>query len=247
LWIKLGTIDFSLRYKSTAMGVVWHPLLVLIKIVVLSTIFSKLLNRNTSEYLPFLCLGIVTWDLISGLMHQACVVFIKSATYLEQIRCPAAVFVMKALVTELSGFFLSLTGASILLWVFSCPIYWSFLPVSLAGTSIVCLAGACLCYPLGMACSRFRDLIHANSSVLRIGFIITPVMWVPNKALADHPLVYLNPFYHFLKIVRTPLLDGSLPHFSLIVCLEITFVLFILAVLVFDRFRFRFLFWSLSK
>jgi lipopolysaccharide transport system permease protein len=47
------------------------------------------------------------------------------------------------------------------------------------------------------------------SSVTTIGFFVTPVMWSPdligNNELA-HILLGLNPFYHWLQIVRLPIL-----------------------------------------
>ncbi len=62
---------------------------------------------------------------------------------------------------------------------------------------------------LGMMSARYRDMPPIVSSVMTIAFYVTPVMWYPklieNNSLA-HLLLGLNPMYHWLQVVRLPIL-----------------------------------------
>ena len=247
LWISLGAVEFSLKYKSTALGVLWHPLLLTIKLIALTEIFSRLFGRTAAEYLPFLGLGLVTWNLISSLIHLSCTIFIKAATHLEQIRCSTAVFVLKGLVSELAGFTISLVCALVLIQLYSGVLHWRYLPWSLLGAGSIGLAGGLLCYSLGTLCSRYRDVIHAVNSLMNIAFLLSPVLWPPMSELAGNPWLYLNPFHHFLAVVRFPLIYGGIPVTSLLVCGFLSLALLVLAAMVFNRFRSHILFWALVK
>jgi lipopolysaccharide transport system permease protein len=66
---------------------------------------------------------------------------------------------------------------------------------------------------LGTATTRYRDVGPIVSSLSIVAFYLTPVMWYPSL-IGDnsvaHFLLGLNPFYHWLQLVRLPLL-GTWP------------------------------------
>jgi ABC-type polysaccharide/polyol phosphate export permease len=60
-----------------------------------------------------------------------------------------------------------------------------------------------------MISARFRDMQPIVASVMTIAFYVTPVMWFP-KLIENNPLAHLllglNPLYHWLQIVRLPII-----------------------------------------
>jgi lipopolysaccharide transport system permease protein len=99
---------------------------------------------------------------------------------------------------------------------------------------------------LGIISARFRDMPPIISSVTTIGFFVTPVMWSPdligNNELA-HLLLGLNPFYHWLQIVRLPILGQwpTLENWG--VALLVAGVGWGLTLLVYRRFRTMIAYW----
>jgi lipopolysaccharide transport system permease protein len=63
---------------------------------------------------------------------------------------------------------------------------------------------------LGAFCARFRDIPPIVASVMQIAFFVTPVIWKPEQLGSGQALLWLNPFFDLLEIVRQPLL-GMLP------------------------------------
>ncbi len=71
--------------------------------------------------------------------------------------------------------------------------------------------GVAACLLLGAFCARFRDIPPIVASVMQIAFFVSPIIWKPEllKGTALE-LLWLNPFFTLLEIVRGPML-GEMP------------------------------------
>jgi lipopolysaccharide transport system permease protein len=64
---------------------------------------------------------------------------------------------------------------------------------------------------LGMACVRYRDIQQLIASLLQVAMFVTPVLWSPARLGPDMQIfVQLNLLFHYIEIVRAPLL-GRVP------------------------------------
>ena len=77
---------------------------------------------------------------------------------------------------------------------------------------------------------------------MQILFFVTPIIWKP-ELLADHWLLQLNPFYHLVEIVRSPLLGASPTVLNYGVVLLTTLVNLAISGAIFVRFRSRIAYW----
>jgi ABC-type polysaccharide/polyol phosphate export permease len=64
--------------------------------------------------------------------------------------------------------------------------------------------------------TRYKDVAEIVQFVMRISFLATPVIWMPSseKAQSLGLLLYFNPFYYLLEIVRAPL-QGVVPSWEI--------------------------------
>lgn len=83
---------------------------------------------------------------------------------------------------------------------------WLLLP----GLALLFLNAIWCILLLAILCARFRDITPIINSLVQIVFFVTPVIWAP--ALLDNHkwLIWINPFYHFLELIRSPIL-GHMP------------------------------------
>jgi ABC-type polysaccharide/polyol phosphate export permease len=96
---------------------------------------------------------------------------------------------------------------------------------------------------LGMVSARFRDIPQIVGSLMTVALFITPVMWKADMLGNKILFAQVNPIFHFLEIMRQPLLGGQLPFLSWSVVIAITFLGYIVLIAVFTRFRSRIAFW----
>ena len=105
--------------------------------------------------------------------------------------------------------------------------------------------------PIGIVTTRFRDLTPITQSIVQLAFFLTPIVWIyqdflnsPNPAIAERArLAELNPFLHFVEILRRPMLGQDQELRYWVVVLAITVVGWLLTLVVLRRYRARVSYW----
>ncbi len=178
------------------------------QVITMGIIFGAIFKTELAEYLPFLATSIIFWGLVSSVINEGCMSFISSEAMIKQLNLPHYQYVLRTIwrnVVSLGHNLLILPGVLIIFWHFPS---WSLISL-IPGFAILVLNLTWIVWLLGMMSARFRDIPPIVSSFMTIAFYVTPVMWFPelieNNSLA-HLLLGFNPFYHWLQIVRLPIL-----------------------------------------
>ena len=114
------------------------------------------------------------------------------------------------------------------------PLTWESLYL-IPGLAILLLNLLWASLSIGIICSRYRDLTQIMTSILQIFFYVTPIIWMPSALPARASLMVLdpNPFYHFMQILRCPLLGESPTSLNWGITLLITIVGWVFAGILF--------------
>jgi ABC-type polysaccharide/polyol phosphate export permease len=200
--------DIRQAYRRSAIGPFWLTIGMAVQIVTMGLVFGLIFKTELSEYLPFLATSLVLWGLISTSTNEGCMAFISSEAMVKQLNLPHYQYVIRTVWRNLVSAghnFAILPLLLLFFWQFPGWTLISFIP----GLVILVLNIGWVVWLLGMMSARFRDMPPIVSSVMTIAFYVTPVMWYPqlieNNALA-HLLLGLNPLYHWLQIVRLPIM-----------------------------------------
>ena len=244
LWRELARQEIKIRYRGTALGVIWVMMALATKVAVLSVVFTMVLERSLEEYIPFLAVGLITWSYISALIVTGALTFISAATYLRQQPMSHSIFVLKNVYRELIGLFI--------MQVLLVPIAFfgrgtELLTVetlaAIAGLTLITLNGVFVGTWLGWLATRYRDIQHLVSSIVQIAFLVSPILWPPPEGMADSWVVLFNPFYHVIETVRAPLLAGTVPLDSLAVSAALVIVNFLICMATYRHCRSRLVLW----
>ncbi|MBM3524339.1 MAG: ABC transporter permease, partial [Alphaproteobacteria bacterium] len=96
---------------------------------------------------------------------------------------------------------------------------------------------------LGALCARFRDIPPLVANVMQIVFFVSPILWRPevlgNRAWAAQ----VNPVFHFIEIVRAPIVSGAIPAVSWAVCVGAMLVSLAAAFVMLVKYRARVPYW----
>jgi lipopolysaccharide transport system permease protein len=242
LWLRLGWNDILQRYRRSMLGPFWLTASMAIMVITLGFLYAKLFNTPIHDFLPYFCVGLLVWNLMSSFLLEGGTLFIGAESYIKQVRLPYSVYVFRSTWSKLIIF------AHNFLIYFGILFYFEIWPGTVAllavpGLLLVLLNGAAAALFIGMISARFRDIPQLINSVVQIVFFVTPIMWKP-ELLRDRAFIAdLNPFYHLLEIVRAPLL-GSLPSpKTYVAVLLITLINVFIVGIFFARFRSRISYW----
>lgn len=206
--LMLAWQDIRQAYRRSAVGPFWLTIGMAVQIVTMGLVFGLIFKTELTEYLPFLATSILFWGLISTSINDGCMTFISSEAMIKQLNLPHYQYVVRTVWRNLVS-----AGHNLVILPLVLVFFWRFpgwtLIGLIPGLVILVLNISWVVWILGMMSARFRDMPPIVASVLTIAFYVTPVMWYPklieNNSLA-HLLLGLNPMYHWLQIVRLPIM-----------------------------------------
>ena len=242
LWIKFGWNDILLQYRRSLFGPFWLSASMSLMVITIGIVYARIFKIELSEFMPFVCVGLLLWGYISSILNEAGGLFTASKSYIKQIKLPYSLYVYKFIWSKIIVF------AHNFVVYFGVIIYFQLWPGAVALVAIpsfllLTLNGALSSLYLGMAAARFRDIPQLITSVVQILFFVTPVMWKTELLGPNSYLTLLNPFFHLLEIVRAPLL-GQMPEMrSYVAVFLVTIVNALIAITFFTRFRKRIAYW----
>lgn len=243
-WTYLAFETIKNQYRRTVLGPWWITLQTVAFVLGLAAIFSQILNADIKTFLPYVAVGLLVFNLLSGLTRAASTVFTGAADSMKSTRQPLSNLVLKAVAVELIQF-----GHNALIFVAFVAI--GLVPLSLKMLiavpvlGLIVANGVALGFWLGTAVARFRDVDPLVGSILQILVFFTPVFY----RLEDldrgsrGALLGWNPFLYLLESVRQPLLDAPLQGRYFVGTAIVTAVNVLLAGLIFVRHRSRLPYW----
>jgi ABC-type polysaccharide/polyol phosphate export permease len=242
IWLRLALYDIKLRYRRTLLGPFWITIQTTFQIVTMGFLFAKVFGAKIEDYFPHLTCGLVLWGLIAGFVNNAGGIFFAASPIIVMGNLPHSLHVYRRNTQDFLTFCHNLLPLAGVLVYFGAPISLTTLLV-IPGFLMVILFGLWASFILACLCLRYHDLVPAVSTVMTMMFYLTPIMWESGRLGAYRWIVYLNPFYHLLHIVRGPLLHMDGLGKSFLATGIINVVGCLLAVVMYARSRGRLAYW----
>lgn len=235
----LSLMNFLIGYRRTALGPLWQLVGPALFVAFLGLLYAEIGSVQPETFIPHLAVGLVVWTLISQFV-------IRSATIYQRNRAQILQGTMKLkeviLVESANNVLIFLHQLPIVVAVFI--IYRVSLSadvvVSLVGLMAIIANGIWVTQVFGILGARYRDLPEVFQAVMRIAFLATPILWMPSstgRGSIMGAFLLFNPFYHFVEVVRAPLLGQPTTAISWMVVLGFTVIGFTTAHLMKKRYN----------
>ena len=244
LALIFGWQDVAQRYRRSRVGAFWLTINMAVFIGALGLIFGTLFQSEMREFLPYLCAGVIMWGFISTTLSEGCAAFSGSDGIILQVRMPLFVHIMRVLWRNIIILGHNIIIFPIIALIMSHQMNFNIL-WALPGLIIVILNVAWMILVLSVVCARFRDMMQVMANILQVLFYATPIMWMV-KILPDHvskAFITWNPFYHFIELVRAPLLGVAPTFLNWVVPICLLIAGWAFAVAFYGKYRWRVAYW----
>jgi ABC-type polysaccharide/polyol phosphate export permease len=199
------------RYKRSAIGILWTLLNPLLTMLVLTVAFSAMMQSSVPAYPVYLLIGLVVWGLFSGSTAWAMGTYIGAGGLLKRAHIPPTIFAVACMGNCLINFFFSLVPLCIMMLLLGHPFHgtWWFVPIAVFLIAAFSLGVALFMSALGIF---FSDVVEMYQILLQAWFYLTPIIY-PAQMLPDRYswILWVNPMYHMIELVRAPIFLGQLP------------------------------------
>ncbi|MFN2470706.1 MAG: ABC transporter permease [Gaiellaceae bacterium] len=221
LFTDLFRRDLKVRYRGSALGLVWTLVNPLVLMGVYTLLFSVLLKVPGVAAIPnfplFVLTGLLAWVFFQASVQTASTTLVGNASLVKQVRFPRQLLPLSAVATNL------VTLAAMLAVVLPFSLwrlpdtrstFWAALPLLLPLVALVSgLAVAVAC-----ANALFRDVEHLLAALLLPLFLLTPIFYsfdqlpgLEDKQLIVNLLYYGNFMVPIVEAIRDPLFFGRMP------------------------------------
>lgn len=235
--------DFKSRYKGTLLGAFWLTATAGVTVLGLGVIYAQVFQIDFRTYLPYVAIGMMVWGLINGFVTESLTTFSGTATVFTQIKIPMSVFPMTLTGRLMTTFFYRALVVIAILFVGGQMIAPWQIAASLVGVAIIAWAGFWLAILFGILGARFKDFGQFVNAFMTFAFFMTPVFWDASRLGQYSFVAHYNPLYHFLNVVRGPLIGSNDIGLSFIVAGIFSILLPLAAFGMFAKFRHRLAYW----
>ncbi|HTW94783.1 MAG TPA: ABC transporter permease [Tepidisphaeraceae bacterium] len=217
LLLSLAGRDLKLRYKQTALGVIWVVLQPLLAAGVFSFVFGTVagLPSDGKPYFLFSYAGLLGWNLFANTLSKCSTCLVGNSQLISKVFFPRLVLPLSTVPSVLIDFVVALGMMIVLMLIYRIAPTPALLllPVWMAALLMLAL-GIGLC--AASLTVSYRDVQYILPVVIQILLYASPVAYKLSYALkklkpAARPFYLLNPLCAPLEAFRWSFLRGDRP------------------------------------
>lgn len=230
--------DIKLRYKQTALGVIWVILQPLIAALIFAVIFGRLANLPSDgvPYLLFVFAGLLPWNLFAGALQRAGNSLVGNAGLVSKVYFPRMLIPISSSLAVLVDFFIALIVIFGLMLFYGYPITPNLLALPLFVLLALLISISVSLFFSAMSV-YYRDFSYALPFLIQVWMYASPVVYslelIPGPL---KPIYAINPLVGVIDGFRWSLLGiGGFPVVSVSISVVVGFIIFVTSTAVFQR------------
>ncbi len=213
VFTRFGTRDLKLRYRQTALGVIWVVLQPLLSAGIFSVVFGQIANLSSDgvPYFVFSFAGMLAWTLFNGIVSRAAPSLVNNQALVSKVFFPRMLVPLSSVLSVLVDFLVASALMVVLLLVYGVQPGWALVTLPLWVLAVILLGSG-----LGMACSalmvKFRDVAYVVPFALQTLLYASPLAYSLSEVGDSIRWLFdINPLTWVLEGFRWSLLDLAQP------------------------------------
>lgn len=251
LFYFLAWRDVLVRYKQTAIGILWSVLRPLLTIVVFTIVFNKLGGFTAEASAPYaimVCAGMLPWQFFSNAFSESAGSLVSNANLITKVYFPRLIVPASSVIVSLIDFLISFV---ILIGLFAWYNFWPgwrifTLPFFLCLSAVTAFGTGLFIAALNV---KYRDFRYVIPFIIQFGLYISPVGFSSNLIYNNDSipitlkyLYSLNPMVGVIDGFRWAILGNEVAIFmpGFIISVVISFLMLFYGIYYFRKTERRF-------
>lgn len=214
LFVVLAARDVAVRYKQTAIGVVWAVLRPFLTMVIFTVIFSRVAKLPSTGHAPYALMvlaGMLPWTFFSTALGEASSSLVTNSSLVSKVYFPRLIIPTASIVVSFVDLMISFGILAIMLvWYRFAPgVELLLLPAFVALAFLAALGPSLLITSLNV---KYRDFRYVIPFLLQFGIYVSPVGFSSSVVPEKWRLLYaLNPMVGVIDGFRWCILGAQAP------------------------------------
>jgi lipopolysaccharide transport system permease protein len=211
LFYILAWRDISVRYKQTAIGVIWAVLRPFLAMVIFTIVFGRIAKMPSSgiPYPILVCTAMLPWQFFSNALLETSQSLIANTNLISKIYFPRLIIPAGTVITSLVDLLISSVLLGVVMAFFRFAPDWRLitLPVFTALAFFAALGPGLFLTALNV---KFRDFRYVVPFIAQFGLFISPVGFSSDVIPEQWRLLYaLNPMVGIIDGFRWAICRGG--------------------------------------
>lgn len=234
--------DIKIKYKGSALGILWSVINPLLMMLVMSFVFGMVFRFQIQHYIVYLLTGQVLFSFMNEATTLSMNAILWNGSLLRKIYVPKYIFPISKVLSTLVNLGFNLISVFVIMAIDGVPFSWALfmIPVVICFLFIFTLG-------LGLLLSTivvfFRDMQHIYGVITLAWTYLTPIFYPINQLPENYQFFFkLNPMYQYINYFRIIVLEQRVPGWEInAVCLLCAIIMLLIGVSVFKAKQYKFL------
>lgn len=232
--------DLKIRYKQTALGVLWIILQPIVSTVVFTIFFGRLakIPSDGMPYSLFVLSGLVYWNYFASSLAKVSESIVGNEGIIKKVYFPRIVLPISALLTSVVDFFIGIVILIIFSFMIKYPLNWTAIyifPLALLFSALSALGIGLIFASINVV---YRDIRYAIPYITQLLIFLTPIIY-PLSIVAPNNRIFIaiNPMTTTINLVRSvfPSTNTSIDISLMAISVSVVTIFLILGLSYFKR------------
>ncbi|HEV2427702.1 MAG TPA: ABC transporter permease [Acidimicrobiales bacterium] len=169
--------DIRIKYKGSALGLLWSMISPALTLVVYFMVFSVVLKSGIPNFVIYLACGLVVWNMFQTAVSSATGVIVERSGLVKKVSFPREILALSNVGSSVIYFGIQLLVIAIFLAIIKHAPAWGdlwLLPISFVALYLLTASVAIV---MSAVTVYLRDVKHLMDVVLQLWFWLTPVVY----------------------------------------------------------------------
>lgn len=232
--------DIKVKYKQTALGVLWAVFQPVIMTALFTLGFGKMLTTNAELSMPypiFALSGFLMWNIFSSGLSNAGNSMVNNSNIIKKIYFPRLIIPISSILVAVVDFLMAFLVFIPVLFFYNCSLnLWAFvyIPLSVFFAAIATFGLGTLIAAINI---KYRDFRYILPFFIQALLFATPVIY-PIK-ITDNKLfqwiMQINPMNAPIELFRASIGNNTINYQTVIISLGMSLLLFVVGVVYFRK------------
>lgn len=241
LFYILSWRDIKVRYKQTALGVLWAIIRPLLTMIVFTFVFGRIAKMDMNSDIPYAIIvfaGLLPWQFFSNALSESSNSLIGNERLITKVYFPRLIIPASSVITSFIDFLISFGILLVLFIVYNYrpPVEIFFMPVFWVMVFFASFGPGLFLTALNV---KYRDFRYIIPFIVQFGLFISPVGYSTSQIPAQWQWLYsLNPMVGVIDAFRWCIVrDAPNPmlHYPFYISLAVILFFFFLSVYQFRK------------
>jgi ABC-2 type transport system permease protein len=185
LLVHLTRTDVKVKYKNSALGLLWSMVSPLMQLGIFWLVFGFILKNGYPHFVVFLFAGLIAWNFFSGALNTSTGIIVERAGIVKKVAFPREILALSTVGAQIFYFMMQAIAMAVILVVLQSSPDWGIVWLLVPAIAAVLVLASAFSVLLSALNVKLRDMRHLIEVAMQLWFWLTPIVY-PYEKLAPH-------------------------------------------------------------